>query len=475
MAWPLVVPDRLVWSWHMSAICDHLQAVTEGEIRELAICVPPGTSKSLLASTLWPAWVWTRDPARRFLAATYAQELSNKNAKLHRDLVASEWYRARWPNVQIADVTQVQHFGTTALGWRQSTSIGGRATGIHADVHIGDDLVNAKDAQGRAVVDPQAIEKANDFWFKTFRTRRANAATLQRVMIAQRLHHEDTPGKCIDAGYTALVLPMEYSEARPCTTSILWNNPISGKRERFTDPRTEPGELLNPERFSREVVDADKAPSGLGPITHEAQNNQNPTPPSGAMIKTERAKRWAVLPEKLEIIITVDCAFKALKTSDFVAIQVWGAIGPNFYMLPWRYHGRTGISGTIEQILKARAAYPQAAVHVEDKANGPAVIELLQGEVAGIVPWEPTNSKEGRAAAVAHLFEAGNVYLPPDALAPWIAEVLTTWGRFPLIKHDDDVDAMTMALLILYRPKLAGYLAMVEAMKKGLDPRSMRG
>lgn len=467
-AWPSVCPDPLRWSWHMGAVSEHLQAVWDGQIRYLVICVPPGASKSLLASTLYPAWVWTLDPTHRVLAATYGQDLSDKNARLHRDLCTSQWYRERWPLVEIRDVAQVRHFETTAMGWRQSTSVGGRATGIHADTHIGDDLAKAQDATGRNIVDPQAIEKANDFWFKTMATRRADAATLRRIMIGQRLHHEDTPGKCIDAGWTALVLPMEHDITRVCTTSVVWDNPISRRRERFTDPRTEPGDLLIPHRFPREVVDFDKSSAGLGAQTHEAQNQQNPSPPGGVILNTEKIQRWKDLPAGMRTIITVDCSFKSKTTNDFVALQVWGQHGANFYMLPHRFHGRTGIAGTMEAIARAKDRYPQATVYVEDKANGPAVIELLTGEIPGVTEWSPgTDSKEARAHAVSHLFEGGNVYLPSDALAPWVPNVITTWGRFPLVKHDDDVDATTMALLILYRPKAAGYAAMVQAMKRG--------
>jgi predicted phage terminase large subunit-like protein len=455
MAWGEVEPNPLRWSWHMDAVACHLEAVSRGEIRDLVICVPPGTSKSLLASTLWPAWVWCSDPTKKFLAVTYGQKLSNKNARLMRDLVASPWYQSRWTGAALSrdQVSLVEEFKNASGGWRVSSSVGGRATGIHADVHIGDDLAKAQDAEGRNHVDPQAIEKANDFWFKTMATRRADAATLCRVMIAQRLHHDDTPGRCIEAGYTALVLPMEYDSRRRCTTSVLWTCPeIEIKAPtRFEDPRTRDGALLVPSRFPRDTVEADK--KTLGPITHEAQNQQNPTPHEGAIFKNAGRNRWTTVPTaNATKIITVDCAFKDTKTSDFVAIQVWVRAGTNFYLVD-REHGRWGFSATVAKILEVAARHPRAAIHIEDKANGPAVIEVLRGEVPGVVPWSPgQDSKVGRAEAVAHLFDAGNVWLPPDDQAPWIGEYLATLGRFPLVKYDDDVDATTQALLILHRP-----------------------
>lgn len=469
LAWPEVEPNALRWSWHMDALCAHLEAVSRGEIKNLVICVPPGASKSLIVSTLWPAWDWITHPTRRFLAATYAQELSDKNAKLHRDLVLSEWYQARWGDrvrIGSSDVAKVREFRLESKGWRISTSVGGRATGLHADIHVGDDLAKAQDAQGRAYVDPVAIEKANGFWFDTMATRRADAATLARVMVAQRLHHDDTPGKCIERGYTALVLPMEYDPARPCRTSVWWTAPGATEPTRFEDPRTEKGELLIPGRFPREVVEADK--KTLGPITNEAQNNQNPTPREGVIFKNAGRNRWSVLPTaNIVKIVTVDCAFKDTAKSDFVAIQVWLRHGQNFYLVE-RHLDRMGITATIGRILEVHARHPRAAVHVEDKANGPAVVEILKSEIPGVCEWSPgQDSKESRAQAVAHLVDSGNVWFPPDSEAPWIGEYLATLGRFPLVKHDDDVDATTMALDILYVPRMASYAAMVAKLKGG--------
>jgi hypothetical protein len=40
---------------HVDAICDYLQAVTEGKIKRLIINIPPREGKSTLVSVLWPS------------------------------------------------------------------------------------------------------------------------------------------------------------------------------------------------------------------------------------------------------------------------------------------------------------------------------------------------------------------------------------------------------------------------------------
>ena len=477
-AWDEVVPSERRWNWHLDAISEHLDAVRKGEITELVINVPPGCTKTLAASVFWPAHLWIEDPTHRIICATYGQFLSNQAAKLHVRLVKSDWFQARWPDVKLA-TDAVQKIETTAGGFRFSTSVMGAATGQHAGTHIGDDLAKAQDASGRASVDPVALERANDFWFSSFKTRRSDASTLRRVLIAQRLHDKDTPGKALAAGYVGLVLPMEYDSRRRCRTA--WTRQ-DGSRAVFADPRegdgiwTPPPEptqtaaqpdpdpvLLNPARFSRAVVDGDKDPvNGMGAVAFGAQMNQDPTPLEGAIFKHVGGLRWAEIPKNARRIITVDAAFKDTKTSDFVAIQVWAVALPNFYLLDQEY-GRFGFGATCAAVARVKDRHPgTVGIYIEDKANGPAIIETLSAKIPGVIAWTPTGSKVARAEAVAPLFER-NVYIPPEATL-WTADYVKELRQFPRTKHDDQVDATTMALLILHQPMVSQYADAVAKM-----------
>ena len=75
-AWAIVEPDvEYRDNWHIGALCDHLSAVNDGKIKQLLINVPPGAMKSLLVCVFWPAWVWAKSPAKRFLFASYSDGL----------------------------------------------------------------------------------------------------------------------------------------------------------------------------------------------------------------------------------------------------------------------------------------------------------------------------------------------------------------------------------------------------------------
>ena len=80
-AWPLIIPYQpLVRHFALDAVCEHLQAVTDGQIKNLIMNVPPGMAKSTLTAVLWPCWEWISRPALRWLFATYSLDLTYRDA-----------------------------------------------------------------------------------------------------------------------------------------------------------------------------------------------------------------------------------------------------------------------------------------------------------------------------------------------------------------------------------------------------------
>jgi hypothetical protein len=50
--------NPLKWSWHLDAMCDHLEAISRGHHPLADHQRPPGSSKSMIVSVLWQAWEW---------------------------------------------------------------------------------------------------------------------------------------------------------------------------------------------------------------------------------------------------------------------------------------------------------------------------------------------------------------------------------------------------------------------------------
>jgi len=155
-AWPVLEPSTVfVGGIHVRAICDHLQAVTEGRIRDLIINIPLGHAKSLLTAVFWPACVWIDHPQTRWLFASYAASLSVRDSGKCRRLIESAWYRRRWGKRYqlMGDQNQKHRFENDRTGYRIATSVGGSATGERADVVVVDDphSVDQAESDGAAL------------------------------------------------------------------------------------------------------------------------------------------------------------------------------------------------------------------------------------------------------------------------------------------------------------------------------------
>ena len=142
-------------------------------------------------------------------------------------------------------------------------------------------------------------------------------------------------------------------------------------------------------------------------------------------------------------LISVDAAFKGLSTSDFVAITVWAKAGTDYYLRRC-VNRQMGFSETLRAIREVKARFPAASrVLIEDKANGPAIIEVLQREMF-CIPVNPRGGKVARVQAVSAAIESGHVWLPENMEN--LAEYLDQWTAFPAAAHDDMVDSSTQAL-----------------------------
>jgi predicted phage terminase large subunit-like protein len=413
---------------------------------------------------MFSAWLWARNPQTRIIAATYASALTIRDSIRTRDLIVSEWFQrlfnTGWTLSQATKEVDYSRFDPATGGWkmvkenedwlsnslsgeRRALSVGGKATGFRADGQIFDDLLNATDKHSLP-----ARNYARDWAISTMSTRFNDMRNGWRVVIGQRLHEDDPYGAMLATGdYVHLCLPSEFEPDRKCSTLIGWS-----------DPRTEPGELLFPTLFTPEVIA--KAKRDLGSYDYAGQHQQRPAPAEGGLFKRDWWQYYEAAPQFDVIVLSVDATFKESVESDYVSIQAWGFIGPRSYMLD-RVHDQMGFTSTKQAIKSMRAIWRPHAILIEDKANGPAVIDDLKRTISGIIAIEPEGGKLARAWAAQPDVEAGNVYLPEGQA--WAQEVVIECGSFPNASHDDDVDAMTQALN-WRRRRLVDY-GLLEAMK----------
>jgi predicted phage terminase large subunit-like protein len=459
LAWHLVESVPMIPGWHIDLICRHLEAVYRGDIDRLVINIPPSCMKSKLTSVLWPAWVWTMDPAHKFMSATFDATLAQRDAMAMRSIVRSDWYRKRWPDTQIDESGNTKDtqgvFFTNGGGFRYSTTVRGGATGWHAHTQIVDDPIKPSDIKGSPDSARTALESVLEWWKGTMASRKADPKRFARVLIMQRLHEADLAAYCVDDGYTHIMLPMRYEPARKCVTK--WG----------ADPRTEPGELLWPERFDEQSVC--ETEREMGSQVASAQLQQRPAPAEGNIFnRAWLLREWDVLPADCQYIQSWDLSFKDTATSDFVCGQVWAYSDATYYLVH-QIHGRMGMPETIAAIKAMTKLYPRATAKlIEDKANGPAVEQMMRREMTGIIMVNPEGGKTARANAVAPLFEAGNVRVPKS---PWIDAWREEMASFPFAPNDDRVDAATQALTYINGKSNLRYIQALKVIQKEVNGR----
>jgi predicted phage terminase large subunit-like protein len=447
--WRQVEPVPFVDSWHIGAMCEHLTALAHRDgPMDLVINQPPGTSKSTVASILFPAWQWILDPGHRWICASFRDTLVLRDARKCRALIKSPWFQARWPHVQIVTDASApdgaEQYFTTAGGMRFGVTVNSGVMGDHGDTHLVDDPIDPK---GAAAISGVALDNVLTWHGQTMSTRFRNRSRAGRLLIMQRLHERDLAAHMIAQGAVVLCLPMEYEP----------NHPHRYAR----DPRREAGELLCPARYNASAVAAMKV--DLLARGTASQLQQRPVPAGGLIFKEEYfARRWTELPAGGTFTLSTDAAFKDLTTSSWVVIQCWYNVGPNHFLVD-QLRGHWGFNETCRQLRVMAARWPKALRKlIENKANGPAIIDALRGELPGIEAIEPEGGKEARAAATEPLWAAGNVWLPHPTLATypanddgtarprgaaWVdSEFVPEHLSFPLGAADDQVDAASQYL-----------------------------
>lgn len=425
MGWHVIERGRpYVHGWHIDAMSEHLEAVTAGQINRLLINVPPGMMKSLEVGVFWPMWEWGPKgmPHYRYLGASHAERLAIRDNLRCKRLFTSEWYQQRWPCEVARDQNAKTRFENVETGFREAMAIES-VTGSRGDRVLIDDPHSIEGA-----LSDNKRETAVRVFEETIPTRVNDPELSAIVVIMQRIHERDVSAIAIEHGYEHLMLPMEFEPERKCYTSI-----------GFEDPRTEPGELLFPQRFPKEVVERDKRT--MGSMAVAGQFQQRPAPRGGGMFKTDMIE----VGEAPKIV-------RAVRYWDKAGTQGGGAytagvlMGVDKYGHYWVLDVVRGqwSSGARERIIRQTAEMDGESVPVwverEPGSGGKESAEFSIKNLAGFVVRADlvTGSKEDRAEPLAVQVEGGNVSIQRAA---WNKDFLDEMATFPVGQYKDQVDA----------------------------------
>lgn len=432
-AWAILEPNsKLIWNWHLDAICDHLEAATDGRITRLLINVPPGSSKSLICSVMWPAWEWASGrPSLRYLTTAFNDVPVKRDTRKCRDLILSEWYQSLWPEIRLTRTGETS-FANSTTGTREGVAFGSLTS------QRGDRLI---------IDDPHSVETAESPAERQTTTRRFREGALNRlndqersaiVVVMQRLHADDVAGTILKLGmgFVHLCLPMEFEPERACSTLI-----------GFSDPRSADGDLLDPVRFPREAVES--LQKGMGPYAYAGQYQQRPTAREGGLFKRAwfEGKTIQAAPQGTLWVRHWDLAATAKSTSARTAGVKLGR-APDGSFIVGHVVKVQDEGPAVRRLIKATAETDGYSVQISipqdpgqaGKVQSRDMISMLAGYRAHAEP--ETGDKITRAEPFAAQCEAGNVYLVAGA---WNDDYLDELCLFPGGSFKDQVDASSGA------------------------------
>ena len=398
----------------------------------LVLETPPQHGKSMTVTEALPSWVMGRHPDWRVILASYNDETAERFARRNKEKIAL--FGEALFGVKIAGVNRSREFEIKSaygsLGGRLlSRGIRSGITGNPANLLIIDDPI-----KNRVEADsPTYRAQLWNEWLNSLKTRLQFGSKI--IVIMTPWHEDDLAARMLEAeeNITLVRLPVEAEEEDPMGRG--------------------PGDALCPElgKDNKWLAQFKKSylgdPQG-GARAWTALYQCSPRVEGGNLVKRE----WWRTYDPKEVgrfatsVISVDAAFKGKEENDFVAVEVWGKLGNDYY-LRYCLNRHMDFPETLQAIRTVRKLYPEAlTVLVEDKANGSAIIQTLQKEMF-CVPVNPLGGKEARVNAVSPAIESGHVYLPHGE--EWLSAFVDQFTAFPAGKNDDMVDSATQALQYL--------------------------
>jgi len=423
---------------YLQYVCDLVQDFLLDESHErriLCLSMPPQHGKSMSITETLPSWYLGRFPERRVIEVSYNDDFAKKFGRRNREKV--ERFGERVFDIRLSkSVSNVQEWELdNGVGGMQSRGVGGAITGNPADLIIIDDPIkNRMEAESETY-----RERVWDEWLNSIRTR--FAAHGKAIVIMTRWHEDDLVSRLLEAenGAEYINIPCEADEDDPL----------------MRDPGEPLGVVLGKDKAWLDSFKQAYMRANGGMRVWEALFQGKPKAMEGMLFKRYWWRYYNADSRPThfdEIIQSWDCTFKDSDGTDFVVGTVWGRAGADVYLLDL-HRARMDLPTTMEAIIAMSAKWPQSLTKlVEDKANGPAVIQLLRNKVPGLIAVDPKGGKTARAQAVLGVIQAGNVWLPDAEIAPWVVAFVDECSSFipgADNAHDDQVDSMTQALLRL--------------------------
>lgn len=433
--------------WFHRVIAEHCQKLLEGEIKNLMVFVPPQHGKSEIISRNFPAWALGRNPDLKIASCSYAADLSEQFSRSVQRIIDSPEYSDIFPDTYLSTNQRAKNDPRTYIknvdffeivghhGFYKAVGVGGPLTGTPVDIAIIDDPV--KDAaEAYSLTYRQRVWD----WYNTVLTTRLHNHSRQ-LFIMTRWHEDDLAGRILKAEADEwLVLSI------PAICEIENDGGLSERKI---------GDALWPSHHSVQKLIKQKMRS---PREFSALYQQHPVIEGGNIVKRDWFQKIPIsefnalrFREPMHFYLDTAYGKKKPTGNDPSGILSACRIGTNVYI----YHAQKvwkempDLLRFLPEYMSAHLSNEESKLHVEPKANGESVVQMLKA-ISTLNVKEtpiPVDSKETRFRVVSPRIECGRVFLVEG---DWNEDFLDEVCGFPAMEHDEFVDILGYAINDLF-------------------------
>ncbi len=448
-----VVNPALEFYDHVEKMVRLLQSVADGNIKRLMVFQPPRHGKTELVSRLFPAYFLFRFPKKWVGLCSYGSELAHG---LSRNARENYYTSGAKMNEQ---ATAVRQWETIEGGGLWAAGVGGSISGRGMHLGIVDDPIkNAEEAASEKIRDMH-----QDWWKSTFYTRSEPGAAI--VVVQTRWHQLDLAGWLLEQEKEEGIVPQKWHVVNLPAIAEEKEDAQEFPPTCTVEPDDrEPGAPLCPERYPADELK--RIESSAGPYFWGSLYQQRPVPKEGGNIFS---REWFAIvdDESIPYHDIIECRFwdfagtakEFSKTGnpDFTAGLAMRYLNGIYYITDI-LHDRIGPAQILDEVklitfndsnsARMNATEYMSRWEVEGGSAGIRESWRFATELRGVdaLGVRPRGDKVLRSRPFAAQAKIGNVRLRK---APWNEKFLTEIHGFPLLPHDDMVDAASGAFSAL--------------------------